>query len=101
MLSAHGFWFFLFFVDYGRDLKIVGLKDLIAVQAADVIDSISPPQELRLDMRARLHKIRKIGLILLIRPPLSSPPAHFVLVLRLLRVVFFDRVPPLALQAGS
>jgi hypothetical protein len=36
--------FFLFFlVDNGRGFQIVSLEHLVAVHAADVIDSISPP----------------------------------------------------------
>lgn len=71
--------FFLFFlVDNGGGFQVVSLEHLVAVHAADVIDSISPPKELGLVMRARLHKILKIGLILWIRRPLSSPPVHFL-----------------------
>ena len=90
----HGFHFFLFLVDNGRGLEIVGLKDLIAVQAAEVIDSIPPPEELDPVVRARLHKIRKIGLILWIRRLLTSPPVHFLASSRVLGGTFVKFGPP-------
>lgn len=40
-------WLFLGLVVRGDLLQVVGLKDLVAIQAAHVLDSIAAHQELR------------------------------------------------------
>jgi hypothetical protein len=64
---------FLFcFVVKGNLLEVVGLEDLVAVQAPDVIDPISPHHEFRALMLTARH-IKQIILILVRAVALSSP----------------------------
>ena len=73
--GGHGFFLFL---GNGRNgLQVFGLKYLIAVQAADVVDSIAPPKELGPDVRARLHKNTKDRSYFMDTTTLVKPPGTF------------------------
>ena len=63
---------FVFLVGIHR-IQIFGFEDLIAIQAADIVDPVPPGKNLGSLMLTGVHKVQDYFLILVAEMPMSSP----------------------------